>query len=625
MKRETTWPDMPAPYDYLAECRWLDLLAEREVLRLRARYELSQDELRGFYISDAQVDHLLRQRGVRISSEGRGEDPLLELEQLASACRHEFAAHSPLQRLVQRWPLAPLQADLLLLALAPELDIRYESFWAYLNNDITRKHLTLELAQRLLGGPAVLAQATLLRAVLPLCEQGLLQWLEPGAGRSRWLSGVQLSEPTLAFLWGTAGVPTGMPGSSTTVRQHWQPAPAPAALPPLVEAIHCPALLLAPQGQHAPWVQQQAAARGLALCWVELPHWPEAAVLRALELQARLAEAVLALALPLGAAGEDRQAALQALPALTFQAPVWLCAVPGSAAAEEAAVLGLPALTRATDASEPAELTGLARIATRVQRQHDSSQLVLAPSTHMLMQEVAAAITSRHRVHDAWGLAARSGRGRGLSVLFCGPSGTGKTMAACVLARQAGLPLYRIDLAGVVSKYIGETEKNLERVFSAARQAEVVLLFDEADALLGKRSDVKDAHDRYANLEVAYLLQRIEEHDGVVILASNLPKNIDTAFARRLHYVVEFPRPGPELRERIWRGLLAPPTPVAPGVDPAHLAEAYELSGGEIQNLLLEAAFAAAAGGQPITQAGLERVLRRQQTRQGRAHAGSGA
>jgi SpoVK/Ycf46/Vps4 family AAA+-type ATPase len=206
-----------------------------------------------------------------------------------------------------------------------------------------------------------------------------------------------------------------------------------------------------------------------------------------------------------------------------------------------------------------------------------------------------------------------------VAVLFSGASGTGKTMAACVLAGASGRPLYRVDLAGVVSKYIGETEKNLDRVFTAARGADAVLLFDEADALLGKRSEVKDAHDRYANLEVAYLLQRLEEHDGVVILASNLPRNIDAAFARRLHYVVEFPRPGPELREQIWRGILAPPVPTAGDLDLASVAAAYELTGGEIQNLVLEAAFAAAARGEPIGQSALLRVLQRQQTRQGRS------
>jgi hypothetical protein len=316
---------------------------------------------------------------------------------------------------------------------------------------------------------------------------------------------------------------------------------------------------------------------------------------------------------------QERRAALARL--LRAGLPLVLALPRGSAAGDEIAGLAHEAvrLPRLRGPATRQGVPALGHVATLVRRQHDWSQLVLAPMTLALLHEVAGAIAQRETVHEDWGLADRSGRGRGVAVLFSGASGTGKTMAACVLARHSGRPLYRVDLAGVVSKYIGETEKNLDRVFTAARGADAVLLFDEADALLGKRSEVKDAHDRYANLEVAYLLQRLEEHDGVVILASNLPRNIDTAFARRLHYVVEFPRPGRELRERIWRGILAPPVPTAPDLDFAALAARFELTGGEIQNLVLEAAFAAATRGEAIGQAALLRVLQRQQTRQGRS------
>lgn len=198
------------------------------------------------------------------------------------------------------------------------------------------------------------------------------------------------------------------------------------------------------------------------------------------------------------------------------------------------------------------------------------------------------------------GLRAHAGPGSGTAALFTGPSGTGKTMAAGILAGSLGLELYRVDLAGVVSKYIGETEKNLARVFAAAAATDAVLFFDEADALFGKRTEVRDAHDRYANVEVSYLLQRIEQHDGVVVLATNLRKNIDEAFLRRLQFVVEFPLPDRDHRRQIWQRMFPAAAPLDPALDLDLLADRFELSGGSIRNVAVEAAFAAAAGGCPI-------------------------
>jgi SpoVK/Ycf46/Vps4 family AAA+-type ATPase len=203
-------------------------------------------------------------------------------------------------------------------------------------------------------------------------------------------------------------------------------------------------------------------------------------------------------------------------------------------------------------------------------------------------------------------------------VLFAGSSGTGKTMSAQVIARDIGLDLYRIELASVVSKYIGETEKNLHRIFEAARTANVILFFDEADALLGRRSEVKDAHDRYANIEVAYLLQKMEDHDGVVILASNLSKNMDQAFARRMHYVVEFPRPDTILRERLWRRIFPPEVPLDPDIDFAFLARQFELTGGDVKTIALDAAFLAANEDRAIVMTDLIDAVSRQMLKQGR-------
>jgi SpoVK/Ycf46/Vps4 family AAA+-type ATPase len=216
------------------------------------------------------------------------------------------------------------------------------------------------------------------------------------------------------------------------------------------------------------------------------------------------------------------------------------------------------------------------------------------------------------------GFERRIAYGKGLKALFAGASGTGKTMTAGVMARELGLDLYKIDLSAVVSKYIGETEKNLDRIFRAANCSNAILFFDEADALFGKRSETKDAHDRYANIEVAYLLQKVEDYEGVVILASNLSKNIDEAFSRRMHYVVEFPLPDESHRERLWRGMFPPEVPLAKDIDFPFLAQQFSLAGGDIRNVALDAAFLAAQDGKVITMKQLVRAMARQMMKQGR-------
>jgi len=237
---------------------------------------------------------------------------------------------------------------------------------------------------------------------------------------------------------------------------------------------------------------------------------------------------------------------------------------------------------------------GLRRFGRKVNGAAAWNSLVVPPHIVRQLHDVCTAERHRHTVYSQWGFDQRLSSGKGLNVLFCGVSGTGKTMAAGIVARDLGLDLYRVDLSIVVSKYIGETEKQLSQIFREAQASNAVLLFDEADALFGKRSEVKDAHDRYANVEVAYLLQKMEEYEGIVILATNLRRNMDDAFTRRMHHVVEFPFPDADLRERIWKTILPPAAPLAPGVDFAFLARQFELAGGNIRNIALAAAFFAA-------------------------------
>jgi SpoVK/Ycf46/Vps4 family AAA+-type ATPase len=214
------------------------------------------------------------------------------------------------------------------------------------------------------------------------------------------------------------------------------------------------------------------------------------------------------------------------------------------------------------------------------------------------LKAIAAFVRQRHRVYDDWGFADRQTRGLGIAALFAGASGTGKTLAAEVLASALRLDLYRIDLSAVVSKYIGETEKHLRVVFDAAEQGGAVLLFDEADALFGKRSEVRDSHDRYANIEVGYLLQRLEAYRGLAILTTNQRSALDDAFQRRLRFVVEFPFPGVDERARIWRRSLPERLPTQ-GVEIDRLAR-LNLAGGHIRNIALGAAALAADADSPL-------------------------
>ena len=236
--------------------------------------------------------------------------------------------------------------------------------------------------------------------------------------------------------------------------------------------------------------------------------------------------------------------------------------------------------------------------------------IVLPADTRSHLREIAAQITHRGTVYADWGFEDAFSLGNGLTALFTGAPGTGKTMAADVIAQNAGLDLYKIDLASVVDKYVGETEKNIERIFEEAEYSDAILLFDEADALFGKRSEVSDAQDRYANVQVNYLLQRIEEHDGTAILTTNFKDNIDDAFLRRIDHSVEFPRPDRDLRTEIWETVFPEATPVG-DLDYEFLST-FEVTGGTIKNTAVNAAFMAVDDGDAVEMEHVVRAMRRE-------------
>jgi len=294
---------------------------------------------------------------------------------------------------------------------------------------------------------------------------------------------------------------------------------------------------------------------------------------------------------------------------------------------DAAEVSRIAARARGAETPEPADLdlgarhassSRLLELATRLDPGYRWADLVLQERQLTLLRSISAYLRHRDRVLSDWGFERTVARMQGLKVLFAGESGTGKTMAAQVLAADLGLELFRVDLATVVSKYIGETEKNLERIFTAADGSNAVVFFDEADALFGKRSEVSDSHDRYANIEVSYLLQRMDAYPGAVILATNFRRNIDDAFIRRLDFVVDFPFPEAEDRTKLWRRLLPSEAPTSDDVDLEFLGSQFKLSGGAIRNCCLSAAFQAADENETIHMLHLVRAVAQEYAKQGR-------
>ena len=272
-------------------------------------------------------------------------------------------------------------------------------------------------------------------------------------------------------------------------------------------------------------------------------------------------------------------------------------------------LLGLPPAAPAVSADFPArQLTTV----------HTLDDVVLAGPARQRIGELTDRITHRDLVVGTWGYGRHHDNSTGLIALFHGPPGTGKTMTAAALARSVGLGAYVVDLSALVSKYIGETEKALARVFDRAAREACLLVFDEADAVFGRRTEVSDSHDRYANQEVSYLLARVEAHPGVVILTTNLLANIDEAFQRRIHVMVEFGSPGPAERVRLWRCVLPPELPLHDAVDLDVLAQRFPLSGAQIRDAGLEAAYLAAADGRVVTQDYLLAGVQRQFEKAGR-------
>jgi SpoVK/Ycf46/Vps4 family AAA+-type ATPase len=658
------------------------LLGRLDVVRLRVAAVVAarravdsapDDPFLGLYLSDDRIDEILRNDRVWV-------DPTVAAERLhavEAAADAATAAGSRLRlrTLVERFALDELDVEILLTAVAPDVDDRFERYYGYLNDDVTRRRVSVGLA---LGLTGIHAAEAVGRARFepggPLASGGLIEIEDPD--RPFLTRAVRVPDRVTAHLLGGDEPDAALAFVLRSI--------APTAEPPyelLVRALRRPAPLVYLHDRvavAAEPVADAAAAVGMPIVVVDLdrldPTIDADRLVQAAVREARLRGGVL-VAGPVDHLADVNSAAVQKLtaapvalvlighrgwdpalasrpplviesPALTApaRARIWTSVLDGGTAggvdASSATAhyrLAVGQIRRAADAARLAAVledravdeadlrlgarqqnaARLERLARRIDPTVSWNDLVLPPLVHAGLRNLSQRVRHRERVLREWRMRPGGGRGVGITALFAGDSGTGKTMSAEVIATDLGLDLYVVNLATVVDKYIGETEKNLDRIFAEADNVNGVLLFDEADALFGQRSEVHDSHDRYANIEVAYLLQRMETFDGLAILSTNLRSNIDDAFTRRLDVIVDFPMPDAGLRRRLWEQCLTG-LPADGDLDLGHCAKAFELSGGNIRSIAVTIAYEAAAGDRPVRMADVIRAIGQEYRKLGR-------
>lgn len=664
-------------------------MAHRQVARLRAARVLNEENWRGLAIADSQVDALLAQE----APSGDAPDAAQLTREIARlretiAAQAEANEELPLGRLARLYGLNEFEQLVFALALAPDVNAKFQTLYAYAQNDVSKKYLSVDLALNMVCRD--FAEQVEYRACFApdakLIFYRLIELKGDGALIEKF---IRVDERLVQFALGLDGFDARL--SDMAQAQMW-PDEAPSQkvgdarqkaitqilmdMPRAVVFAHgaagagknvfvdgiCAALK---------WPLVRLDARLALTCAVGFENAlilaRREADLRGAALALRGFESVLSdelkmeervFALERAWSGHPRGvfilSAVAWQPAHRWKDAHWLDAPIQLPDFEERVLLWREVLTEQGDVLAADDLTALAgryaltsrqiadaaltaqdaallrgekhghvtlgdlqmaavaqsnqtlrKLAQKVEPKFSWADIVLPPASLRQLREICGAVKNAQTVRMDWGFGRKLGLGRGMNILFAGASGTGKTMAAQILARELGLALYKIDLSSLVSKYIGETEKNLSRIFAEAQTSNAVLFFDEADALFGKRSEVKDAHDRYANIEVAYLLQKMEEYEGVVILATNLSQNLDEAFKRRMQHTLDFPFPDAERRDKIWRGMFPAQAPLDADVDIDFLARQFELSGANIRNAALAGAFLAAEEGGSIHMAHL--------------------
>ncbi|MEU3559441.1 ATP-binding protein [Kitasatospora sp. NPDC006786] len=672
-------PDDGAPFGPAPDQLWERLHRVERRVRAAVRERRADDPdpddpYRGQYLGPEAVERILAaSAAVHRSAPDPGDGPAPP-------------PGSRLGRLSAAFGLLPVDLDLLLVALAPDLDPRFEQLYGYLNDDLTRRRATIGLALDLCGLPGAGAGRFRFSVRAPLIAGGLLEITEPD--RPLLSRTLRVPDRVTAHLLGDDepdGTLAGLARRAGPGRRSHRPLEQLRVLAADGGLVH-----LLDRGGHAgPLAVAALAADGpppLVVDAAALAARPPEATVRVLAREARLGGGGVVLG-PLDRFEPERPeraallrelcAELAGVPLVVHGPQVWdpvwaarspvvltvpppdardragqwaraLGAEPGaseprgesgeepgqepgeelpeelaeavaayrldqeqlaraaSVAARTAAAERRP--VRAEDlrtAVRAQNAAGLARLARRIEPAVGWSDLVLPAPTAGRLRELVLRARHRDQVLGQWRMRPGGGRGNGVIALFAGESGTGKTMSAEVVAAELGMELYVVDLSTVVDKYIGETEKNLERIFTEAAQVNGVLLFDEADALFGKRSEVKDSRDRHANVETAYLLQRMESFDGIAVLTSNLRANLDEAFTRRLDVIAEFPLPDVAQRRLLWDRCLGPLVPRDDDLDLDFCARNFELTGGSIRACAVSAAYLAAGTGAPLGMAQL--------------------
>jgi SpoVK/Ycf46/Vps4 family AAA+-type ATPase len=686
-------------WEILVHLHALDQLLKRAVVRARQLYgvEPNDESFRGIYISEEEIDSLIE----------RESETLHEADYVRSLNAFHFSPR--IQQLCECWDFNEFDTAVLLLAVAPEIDLRYGRIYAYLQDDVTRRRPTVDLVLNLLcdSQESRLQQRSRFAPENPLRRSGLLKLVSDSTQPDAPLltQSLRLDERSVRAILGDdtldsrlfdfcerTSLPPLHPESihnSETLRRLQTFAgiarssnralrvlfSGPALtneqdVAEAISAIQAPVLLTADMKHCESWRTEPEEIASLlkreatltnAIIFVngfEVTTADEAAARLFLEVLDKYPGPVVvgsdsplvsALARP------DRYLILTCeLPDYEARRHIWeqnmnAAGIPvnpetldalannfrlvaeeiGSAVktARQRLEWRITASGTITSYELESELfaaargqTGLelAALTEKLTTQYEWEDVVLPDDTISQLREICQRVRHSHAVLERGGFGKKLSSGKGVAVLFAGPSGTGKTMSAEVIANDLGLDLFRIDLSSVVSKYIGETEKNLERIFAAATRSNSVLLFDEADALFGKRSQVNDAHDRYANVEISYLLQKMEQYEGITILTSNLRGNIDEGFWRRLAFTVHFPFPDEGTRLVIWKRIWPAETEVDEDVDFEKLAHRFSLSGGNIRNVGLSAAFLAASENRSVNMQHILHAIRREYTKVGK-------
>ena len=667
----------------------MEMFVRNAILVTQANGHNPSDVLRGLVISTDDVLEYLTQ--TPLPSWWSLEIPRPELLTI-----DRIPPTSTLRLLVERFNLTTLDLNILLLAAAPAFDQRYERLYAFLQDDVTRKHLTVNLAMNLLGSTLEDRQAVWGRLSRhnPLNQHHLvIMTPETAQCDTNFLTlHLAVDRRLVDFLCGDIYTPDERLKNAVAelqVDEMFQPARQMVSLLEKSDPVTWLVYVYGPRGigrhetvaslcEHFGFHAITVELRTLSLLDIGLePAWSmsvrEASLTNSclviLEWTAGLKddgepypfiwESILNYAGPVFICGEEvwephdslrsrhllrfpmqlpdfagrrywweqriTECGLHARPghldqlASTFYFTPARIAHAVHSAIDFAASRGDTATIKDLfEAGRSHSTLNMGRIAKHITPCHDWDDLILPSEQIQQLRELRLRSEYTHLVRDVWGYGRKVAPRPGVNALFAGESGTGKTMAAEVIARDLGLALYRIELSLIVSKYIGETEKNLRTVFREAENSSAILFFDEADALFGKRSEVKDAHDRYANIEVAYLLQQIEDYHGIAILATNLRQNLDEAFTRRLDFVIDFPFPEAEYRRRIWENHFPPEVPLGIDINFDELAERFPMAGGNIRNVAVASAFLAAADGRMITSQHIYHAIRREHQKMGR-------